>query len=148
MEEIWKPCYKQYEVSNLGNCRRRNKDIKRYGEYKVVCGSVSKTLKYKYVQEKTNGYRKNNLIHIWVAEQFLEPKPQSNYLCDHINRDKLDNRAENLRWVSRSDNFKNCAFYRHDILEEDPIIRHRIFNKEYRERKKILSILGENKISA
>jgi hypothetical protein len=146
MEEVWKPCYKQYEVSNLGNCRRRNKNAKRYGEYKLVAGSVSKTCKYKYIQEGRK-HRINHLIHIWVAEQFLEPKPQPDFMCDHINRNKLDNRAENLRWVSRSENYKNSSQYRHDILEQDPIIRHRIIDKEYRERKKISS-LGENKISA
>lgn len=147
MEEIWKSCYKQYEISNLGNVRRRNKDTKRYREYKIVNGSVSKTLKYKYIQERKGIERTNHLIHLWVAEQFLEPKPYDDYLCDHINRNRLDNRAENLRWVSRSDNYKNSSKYRHDILDQDPIIRHRIFDKEYRERKK-LGNLGENKIFA
>ena len=141
MEEIWKPCYKNYEVSNLGNVRRKNKDP-RYSLYKMVAGSVSKTLKYKYIQEGRE-HRKNHLIHIWVAEQFLPQKTDPTLLCDHINRDKLDNRAENLRWVSRSDNYKNSTQYRHDILETDPKIRHRIIQKEYQEKKKS-NIIIEN----
>ena len=65
------------------------------------------------IQKTTNGYEycllrkcniyKMNLIHRLVAIEFLsnpENKPQVN----HINGIKTDNMAENLEWVSRSEN--------------------------------------------
>lgn len=36
-------------------------------------------------------------------------QPAPNDFCDHINRNKSDNRPENLRWVSRSTNMVNTG---------------------------------------
>ena len=51
-------------------------------------------------------------------------KPQSDYnnLCvDHINLDKTDDRIENLRWVTFSDNSKNRKKYNR-MRKQYPII--------------------------
>jgi len=37
----------------------------------------------------------------------IEDKPGDNYSVDHINQDKLDNRQENLRWASQSEQNSN-----------------------------------------
>ena len=44
--------------------------------------------------------------HRLIAKQFIE-NPNNYVYVDHINRNKLDNRIENLRWCSASDNSKN-----------------------------------------
>ena len=48
-------------------------------------------------------------VHRMVAERFLPKIDDTDLEVDHINRDKTDNRASNLRWVTRSVNDRNRA---------------------------------------
>ena len=102
MEEIWKPVVGYeglYEVSNIG----RIKGI-RFGE---------KIIKLRYHKDGylTAGLRKNNkqtklLVHQIVLKSFVG-FPKIDQECDHINRQRDDNRLENLRWATRSENSLN-----------------------------------------
>lgn len=51
-------------------------------------------------------FRGDNAIHRLVAETFI-PNPENKLCVDHINGNRLDNRVENLRWVTRSENVHN-----------------------------------------
>lgn len=82
----------RYEVSDQGRLRR------------VVTGRILKPwvnrYGYAYVEIGGKGLRVNRLI----AEAFHGPPPFSEAEAHHKNGSKLDNRASNLEWVSRSEN--------------------------------------------
>lgn len=108
-----------YEVSSLGQVR----SVARPG----VASCVRKT------RVATNGYLRLNLsingiaetvhVHRLVAQAFVEGREPA-YEIDHINGDKTDNRAVNLRWVSKSTNARN----RHKVLAKTGML-----NIEYRD---------------
>ena len=47
--------------------------------------------------------------HRFIAEQLL-PNPLNLPQVDHINRVRHDNRVENLRWVTRTENMQNIVW--------------------------------------
>lgn len=113
VEEIWKdvPSYKGiYQASNLGRIKSLERIV--FNKRKFFFIKKEKILKG-YLNKK--GYltvslinNKVRVIHSIIAETFLNHKPNSkmDFVIDHINNIKTDNRCENLQVIT---NRENCS---------------------------------------
>lgn len=72
---------------------------------------------YKMVTLRNDDGAKALLVHRLVAELFVDGRTPEKRVVDHIDGDKLNNRAENLRWVSQSENL-SAAYYEQDLMPE------------------------------
>jgi hypothetical protein len=64
-------------------------------------------MKNGYFSVCAQGHR-NLLVHRLVLETFVGPCPDG-FECNHKNRDRTDNRLENLEWVTHRDNMRNTS---------------------------------------
>jgi hypothetical protein len=113
MEEEWKEIPDsggRYAVSNLGRVRGPRGLMK----------PGTNTNGYRHVNVLLDGRRRTAKIHRLVAVAFV-PGQQPGYDVCHNDGDKLNNRAGNLRWGTRSEN----------ILDQVSMGRHRSARKTH-----------------
>ena len=94
--------------------------------------------KYKKQKLDRNGYpqvqlyknNKNHLryVHRLVAIHYI-PNPEEKPEVDHINRNILDFRICNLRWVTSEENKLNCKLRKDNKLKEKNIFFDKKFNR-------------------
>jgi hypothetical protein len=92
---------------------------------------IRKKEKHKILKEcqRRDGYiecslnRRQYQKHRLIALQFI-PNPKQLKQVDHINHIRSDNRIENMRWVSRSENqlnFKSYAGFEYEYFDTLPV---------------------------
>ena len=98
---MWKTLFESYQVSDTGKIRRKLAT----GKYKVLKCSVNNR-GYRYFQLQRNGKRINYFVHVSVAKVFIGARPGGK-VVDHRDRNKLNNKVGNLRYVSQRVNSNN-----------------------------------------
>jgi hypothetical protein len=88
----------QYEVSNLGNVRRKTKNLK---------PSVSPH-GYKTLSLSKNGECSSKIVHRLVAEAFLDNN-NNKAQVNHKDCDKLNNHVSNLEWMTAQENISHSV---------------------------------------
>jgi len=92
--------FSNYEVSNYGKVRNIERD-------KFMKGRISRG--YYDVTLYISGIRKSFSIHRLVAHLFVKGQTKTKNVVNHINEDKLDNRASNLEWTCVPGNTKHSV---------------------------------------
>lgn len=87
----------RYSVTNLGRIYSKNRQ-------EFLATPVKKGYKQAHLTHEI-GKHCYKLVHRLVAKHFV-PNPNNYSEINHINNNKLDNRAKNLEWCTRSYNMK------------------------------------------
>ena len=116
-----------YKVSNHGRV------LNRFG-VELKCSIMNRG--YRYFQTQKNKKRENHVIHQVIGLLFMGERPKEDngkdYVIDHIDRNKLNNHIDNLRYITHKNNIRNTDRYVDEITEEDPVLRHRLIGKRYK----------------
>lgn len=101
LNEIYKqiPNFEDYQVSNYGNIRSCKKNKSVWVNLKLRKNNLGRM----YVILSKEKTKKNIQVAHLVLQTFVGPRPDGMECC-HNNSKQDDNRLENLRWDTRSNN--------------------------------------------
>ena len=110
LDELWKDVVGYegyYEVSSIGRVRSVERKTKsRFGlktsPSRVLKGYVT-NVGYLRVDLSRDGNKKHVSVHRLIAEAFI-PNPKSLKCVNHIDSDRLNNKATNLEWSTHKEN--------------------------------------------
>ena len=140
--EIWKNVVgfeEQYEISNLGNLRSKERFVKHWrgGERKYKSNVKNIRLNdkgYFRCNLKNEGKRYDFTIHKLVALAFI-PNEENKPVVNHKNGIKTDNRVENLEWCTVQENITHAVKNRLVKTKLTDEQAKEIFNSQLSHRK-------------
>ena len=116
-------CYRRERMSKLGKTWRRDNEYDLSGEYGICyfhnepdgyfifdLDDYEKLSEYCWSKSSSNGYayaRVRGELRNITAQSVIMGQTPDGMVIDHINRDRLDNRKENLRFTSHKENARN-----------------------------------------
>ena len=109
--EIWLPIptVPHYEVSSRGRVRSDGtRPSARWPKGHVLAPQLNRFGYYHVCPVYDGGRRGLRQIHTLVAEAFIGPRPSPIHQVDHLDGNRLNNRVENLEWVTRSENVRRA----------------------------------------
>ena len=118
METVVIDDYPKYSIGKDGSIMNNetghvmNPHISKFGYYRVKLA------------------RKEHFLHRLLAKAFI-PNPDNKPFIDHINRNKLDNTLENLRWATSCENNQNHSLQKNNKLKEQYISKHVVNGHTY-----------------
>lgn len=114
MKEVWiviEGYNSNYYVSNFGRVKSVDRYVKsRYGKQRLIRGRIlrpSLSHNYNYVGLYIDNKYKRIRVGRLVLESFTSA--QKELYCDHIDRNKANDRLDNLRWVTPGQNMMNIG---------------------------------------
>lgn len=123
MLEIWLPVDEAefYEVSNLGRVRSVDREfIRADGQRQCRRGRVlTPTRVGRNYLSVTLRFGKRRTVHRMVAIAFLGPRPGEDFIVAHNDGDPSNNRLDNLRWATPSENQQDSI--RHGTKYSHPV---------------------------
>lgn len=136
--EVWKDIegYEGlYEISNLGRVKCLERLVKNKNGYRKVKERILTTTSFNYACVfLSNSSVKQHYVHRLVATAFI-PNPLNKEMVNHKSGNKLDNRLNNLEWVTRSEN--QIHAFSIGLCEKT--------RTKSRERMKLINLNGQNK---
>jgi len=104
-----------YQASSLGRVKSLKPGRRRYG---CILRPARNNRGYLTVALYQDGKQSRVYVHRLVAEAFLGSQPSPDHEVNHKNGDKVDNRVENLEWVTKSENHKHA----YGVLGRKPML--------------------------
>lgn len=138
MNETWKwiSGYKGlYDVSDLGRVRRhyKNGSIRDLSQYEMMG--------FHKVCLSKNSKRAWLMVHRLVAEAFVQNTERKECVI-HLDRNKLNNNAENLVWMTHKERVNHANSGKNERIELDIHALRKLYAEEGRPQREIAKILG------
>lgn len=110
--EEWKtiPGFEDYAVSNRGNVKRITASLGTAVGHIINQNTLRAGYRIVRLYKGKNKWPTPLYVHRLVLIAFTGNPPNGRGQCNHKNGDKLDNRLENLEWVSASENGKHAVY--------------------------------------
>lgn len=123
-----------YEVSNLGRIKSLKSGRGIGKDRRIGYGVLDKNIGYmkkslSYTDENGKKKEKTYLIHRLVAIMFID-NPDNKPYVDHLDTNKINNKVDNLRWVTQQENMNNNTTKKNMSKAQEGVIQRKLTDEE------------------